>query len=287
MSFFLRRGQRLCLLTVALLLFAMQVCFAESPPPASVENMLAESAILINARTGESLYERNADEFSYPASTTKMMTCILALESGRLDEMVTIVPSDADVESTRMVPGEQATLRSLTAQMMMISDNGAALAIGRTLGGSTAGFAKMMNAKVKELGLRHTHFMNPNGMPNDYHYSTARDLSAIAAYGMKNPAFREIVGSKRRTIYYHAPAGHTEECGNSNELLYRYPGCTGVKTGWTNAAAGCLVASAKRGNTELIAVVLHSRTDDTRFSDAAALLDYGFSYFKNGSRDEG
>ena len=241
--------------------------------------MTADAAILMNARTGEVLYEKNGDKREYPASMTKMMTCILSVESGRADLAVTITPSAADVETTRVRPGEQARLRDLTRQMMLISDNGAALAIAETLGGSEAQFAAMMNRKAREIGAFHTHFVNPNGMPDANHYSTARDIALIAAYGLRNPEFRKIVGTKASTIYYLYPTGYKTYCENTNALLYDYPGCTGLKTGWTRAARGCLAASAVRGDTELIAVVMHSDDEDTRAAEAAALLDYGFSAF--------
>lgn len=255
---------------------------ALAAPPASVRSMTADAAILMNARTGEVLYEKNGDKREYPASMTKMMTCILSVESGRADLAVTITPFAADVETTRVRPGEQARLRDLTRQMMLISDNGAALAIAETLGGSEAQFAAMMNRKAREIGAFHTHFVNPNGMPDANHYSTAHDIALIAAYGLRNPEFRKIVGTKASTIYYLQPAGYKTYCENTNALLYSYPGCTGLKTGWTRAAGGCLAASAMRGDTELIAVVMHSDDEETRASEAAALLDYGFSALAGG-----
>ncbi|WP_315275147.1 D-alanyl-D-alanine carboxypeptidase family protein [Selenomonas sputigena] len=259
---------------------------ALAAPPASVRSMTADAAILMNAKTGEVLYEKNGDKREYPASMTKMMTCILSVESGRADLAVTITPFAADVETTRVRPGEQARLRDLTRQMMLISDNGAALAIAETLGGSEAQFAAMMNRKAREIGAFHTHFVNPNGMPDANHYSTAHDIALIAAYGLRNPEFRKIVGTKASTIYYLQPAGYKTYCENTNALLYSYPGCTGLKTGWTRAAGGCLAASAMRGDTELIAVVMHSDDEDTRASEAAALLDYGFSALAEGGKQE-
>lgn len=276
--------KRFFLLLAGMLLLSGTVFADEAPPPLSVQDMTAESAILINARTGEVLYERHADELAYPASMTKMMTCILAIESGQLSRTAEVMPEDTEVECTRLQAGEEIRLQELITQMMMISDNGAALTVGRTLGGSIEGFAAMMNAKAKSLGMQHTHFVNPNGMPDDGHYSTARDMARLAAYGMKNPQFRQIVGTTEKRIYYIQPAGYTTYCENSNELLYSYPGCTGIKTGWTTEAGGCLTAAAQRDGTELIAVVMHASDEETRFVDAAALLDYGFSYFRQGSR---
>ena len=167
-------------------------------------------------------------------------------------------------------------MADILQQMMMISDNGAATAVGEAVGGDEATFAAMMNEKAQAIGAVNTHFVNMNGMPDANHYSTARDMAKIAAYAMHNDAFRQIVGTKAKNIYYIAPQGHKTYCRNTNELLESYPGCTGIKTGWTSAARGCLSAAAKRGDKELIAVVMHSDDDETRFSEAAALLDYGF-----------
>ncbi len=247
--------------------------------PKSVRYMTADAAILMDAKTGEVLYEKNGKKREYPASMTKIMTCILSLESGRSDLAVTITDFAADVEATRVDVGLQARLKDLTRQMMLISDNGAALAIAETLGGSEENFAAMMNAKAKEIGAFSTHFVNPNGMPDKDHYSTAYDIALIAAYGLKNPEFRKIVATKDSTIYYLKPLGYTIYCENTNDLLYDYPGCTGLKTGWTSAAGACLAASARRGDKELIAVVMHADDEDARAKEAAALLDYGFYAF--------
>ena len=202
------------LLSLVLLLVWSAVAMAAAP------DITADAAIVIDEATGQVLYEKNADKREYPASMTKMMTCILALEKSSPDAM--------------------------------------------------------MNEKAQAIGAVNTHFVNMNGMPDANHYSTARDMAKIAAYAMHNDAFRQIVGTKAKNIYYIAPQGHKTYCVNTNELLESYPGCTGIKTGWTSAARGCLSAAAKRGDKELIAVVMHSDDDETRFSEAAALLDYGF-----------
>ncbi|WP_298465596.1 D-alanyl-D-alanine carboxypeptidase family protein [uncultured Mitsuokella sp.] len=244
---------------------------------AAAPDITADAAIVVNEQTGEVLYEKNADKREYPASMTKMMTCILALERTSPDQIVTVSDNAADVECTRLYPGYELRMADMLQQMMMISDNGAATAVGEAVAGDIDSFAALMNEKAAALGATDTHFVNANGMPDSNHYSTARDMAKIASYGMKMPAFRKIVGTEAKNIYYIRPAGHTAYCENTNELLDTYPGCTGVKTGWTRAARGCLTAAAKRGDTELLVVVMHSDSDDTRFSEAAALLDYGFS----------
>ena len=258
------------LLSLVLLLVWSAVAMAAAP------DITADAAIVIDEATGQVLYEKNADKREYPASMTKMMTCILALEKSSPDQLVTVSRYAADVECTRLYPGYTLRMADILQQMMMISDNGAATAVGEAVGGDEATFAAMMNEKAQAIGAVNTHFVNMNGMPDANHYSTARDMAKIAAYAMHNDAFRQIVGTKAKNIYYIAPQGHKTYCRNTNELLESYPGCTGIKTGWTSAARGCLSAAAKRGDKELIAVVMHSDDDETRFSEAAALLDYGF-----------
>lgn len=265
------RNIRVSILTCMLLLVWTEACLAAAP------EITADAAIVMDEQTGQVLYEKNADKREYPASMTKMMTCILAIEKGSPDQIITVSDNAANVECTRLYPGYALRLADITQQMMMISDNGAATAIGEALGGDEASFADMMNAKAKEIGAVNTHFVNMNGMPDPDHYSTARDMAKIAAYGMKLDKFRQIVGTKEKRIYYIAPQGHTTYCVNTNELLDTYPGCTGIKTGWTSAARGCVSAAATRDGRELIAVVMHSDDDETRFSEAAELLDYGFA----------
>lgn len=265
--------RRAGLLVFFLLFLLLPASLAQAEEP----EVTADAAILIDAQTGRVLWSKHGEERHYPASMTKMMTCILALERTSPDQIVTVSDNAADVECTRLYPGYELRMADMLQQMMMISDNGAATAVGEAVAGDIDSFAALMNEKAAALGATDTHFVNANGMPDSNHYSTARDMAKIASYGMKMPAFRKIVGTEAKNIYYIRPAGHTAYCENTNELLDTYPGCTGVKTGWTRAARGCLTAAAKRGDTELLVVVMHSDSDDTRFSEAAALLDYGFS----------
>ena len=256
---------------VALLLLQAQLVLAA--PPA----ITADAAIVIDAATEKVVYEKNADKKEYPASMTKMLTCIIGLENGQANRIVSISPAATDVECTELWPGEELIFSDLLNQMMLISDNGAALAVGEVIGGSQSNFAKIMNQKAQEIGTTNSHFVNPNGMPHPNHYSTARDMAKIAAYGMRNKTFRSIVSTPAKNIYYLKPRGHVEYCENTNELLASYPGCTGIKTGYTRAAQGCLAAAAKRGDKEYIVIVMHSKDWDTRFTEAAALLDYAFA----------
>ena len=245
---------------------------------AAAPQITADAAIVVDRGTGAVLYEKNADKREYPASMTKMMTCLLAIESGRMDGIVQVSPEAADVECTRMQPGDQVRMKDLTEQMMLISDNGAATAVGESIGqGDIDYFAELMNRRAESLGMASTHFVNANGMPDSDHYTTARDMSKLAAAAFENDTFRSIVGTKEANIYYVRPAGRVEYCVNTDELLWSYRGIIGGKTGWTNAARGCLTVAADRDGRELIAVVMHSNDDESRFTEAAKLLDYGFA----------
>ena len=238
----------------------------------------ADSAILVEATTGRVIYEKNADEVRPPASMTKMMTCILGLEYLTPDDAIRISQEAAYTEDSAMELQENDLISAneLLRGMMLVSDNGGAVAIGEAISGNIADFSKLMNNKAREIGCTHTNFENPNGLPNDRHVSTARDMAKISMFCMQNWDFRDIVSTQRETIHWINPANHTIKVENTNKLLGTYKGTTGLKTGWTFAAGGCLAASAKRGDIELIAIVMHSEDAYTRFEDAKTLLDYGF-----------
>ena len=257
-------------LILALFLFLAPPAFAKEAPVIS-----ADAAIIMDAESGKILYEKNGEKKEYPASLTKMVTCLLSLEKGDPYKMLAISRNAANVESTWLYGGEWIRLGDLTYQMMLLSDNGAATAIAEAIGGNVNAFADMMNDKAKAIGCKGTHFVNANGMPDVNHYSTAKDLALIAKYGLENPKFRAIVGTKTKKVHYEKPRQNLT-CGNTNELLYSYDGAIGVKTGYTRAAGGCLSAAATRNGKTLIVIVLHSRDYDSRFKEAAALLDYGF-----------
>lgn len=271
--------------SIAMILFL--AVFLESPRGETAESpgepvITASSAILIEAVTGRVVYEKNADASLPPASMTKMMTCILGLEVMAPRSVITVTPNAAMTEDSflGLMPGEQMDAQNILRGMMMVSDNGAAVAIAEHIDGSVQKFAQRMNEKAADIGCRTTHFANPNGLPNNAHLSTARDMAKIAAYGMKNRQFRELVGEKTSAVYWMSPRGKVLGLENTNELLGVYNGMTGIKTGWTIAAGGCLAASAKRGGVELIAIIMHAEDTKTRFTDAMKLLDYGFSRVK-------
>ena len=209
----------------------------------------ADSAILIDGSTGRVIWAKNPDEQRYPASMTKMMTCLLALQSLRMHELVPISANAAGTEDTPLgiMAGEALEADELINGMMLESDNGAAVALAEKISGSVPAFTDRMNAKAAEIGMKHTHFHNPNGLTDPEHYSTARDMAMLARYAMEQPNFRAIVNQPKRVIRWEVPKAKFLVATNTNELLTSYAGMTGIKTGWTQAAGGCLAASARPG----------------------------------------
>lgn len=242
-------------------------------PGDPLPGLSARSAIVLDAATGLVLYERNADERRYPASTTKIMTLILALEKGDLDHMVTISQAAEGVEGSTLwlKAGERIPLRELLYGMMMHSGNDATVAIAEHIYGSVPAFARQMTERARELGARDTSFVNANGLPDDDHYTTARDLAFIAAYGYSLPEFEDIVSTREKS--YSWVHDENKQLRNENQMLWFYPGGNGVKTGYTDKAGRCLVSGAKHDGIQLVAVVLDSLF---MWNDSIALLDYGF-----------
>ena len=271
-------------------------------------------AILVDANDPTTaLYgiEKNADVQCATGSTVKILTCMLAIESGRLDEVASI--SDAAVNFNKynslmgLKSGESWTIRDLLYGLMLPSGNDAAIAIAENLAGSTSAFAKQMNAKAQELGMTHSHFVTVHGKDNKEHYSTARDMAILTAWALQNATFRQIVSTTTYTCS-DTSGSHTITLQNTNRLLIDavddtytpisclYPDAIGVKTGDTNAAGKCFIAAASRGGVTLIAVLLGGTLDDQeyldksanmnaktkdpynaqRFEDAIALFDFGF-----------
>ncbi|MBR1645943.1 MAG: D-alanyl-D-alanine carboxypeptidase [Selenomonadaceae bacterium] len=246
---------------------------AESEPKIS-----ATSAILVEASTGRIIYEKNANEERAPASMTKMLTCIIALE--KLTPFEEVLLSDEAImtedNTLRWEPLDSVAAKDMITAVMLVSENGGAVALAQAISGDVSSFAELMNKKAREIGCKNSNFVNPNGLPNSQHYSTAADMARIAVYCMKNSDFRKIVETRRTSIKWIYPKDKWSELNNTNELLGKFKGANGIKTGWTRAAGGCLTASAKRGDVELIAVIMNSADMNTRFDDAAKLLNYGF-----------
>ena len=260
------------------IIFALTLTTATVQAATSEPHVTATSAILVEASTGRILYEKNANEELPPASMTKMLTCVLALEKLNPTEEVFVTPEvmSAEDNTLRWEPLDSMSAKDMVTAVMLVSENGGAIALAQTTAGSVAQFADMMNDKARQIGCKHSNFVNPNGLPDTQHYSTATDMARIAVYCMKNPDFRKIVETRRTSIHWMYPKDKWSELNNTNELLGKFKGANGIKTGWTNSAGGCLASSAKRGDIELIAVVMRSTDMDTRFDDASKLLTYGF-----------
>ncbi|MFD1707097.1 D-alanyl-D-alanine carboxypeptidase family protein [Siminovitchia sediminis] len=237
----------------------------------------AESAVLMEQDSGRVLYEKKADEVRRIASITKIMTAVLAIESGKMDETVRVSRSAAFAEgsSIYLKPGERIKLRDLVYGLMLRSGNDAANAIAEHLGGSIEGFAFMMNSKAEEIGMTNTFFSNPSGLDShEKHYSTAYDMALLMRYAMQNETFREISGTKFYTQKHEEGARYWR---NKNRLLTeKYKYATGGKTGYTKRAGRTLVTTASRSHENLIAVTLHASDD---WNDHIAMYEYGFDEF--------
>lgn len=247
----------------------------------------AEGAVLMDAETGAVLYEKNGTERFYPASTTKLMTALLALENTALGETVTVSHNavyDIDVDSSRIWvdEGEELSMEESLYALMLPSANDLAYAIAEHVGGSKEGFAEMMNARAEALGCVNTHFMNPHGLDEDAHYTCPEDLAKITRPLLKNSSFVTISGSKNHQI------PPTNLCKDSRWVLnthlmirgnIAYDGVFAGKTGHTDLAGANLVTCARRGTMTLIAVIMKAPDDTALYNDTATLLDYGFDNF--------
>ena len=237
----------------------------------------AKAAIIMDATTGEVLYAKDAESRRYPASTTKMMTLLVALEKGRLDDWVVASKAAHETEGSSLYleAGEKQRLLDLLYGIMLVSGNDAAHAVAEHVGGgSYKKFIDWMNEEAERSGALRTHFSNPHGLPDPVnHFTTAYDLALITAEGFRTPGFEDFVSTPYHTAKFLNRAQGMSMV-NTNRLLLTYQGANGVKTGTTNAAGRCLVSSARRGDVLLIAVVLNG--GDTVFRDSALLLDYGF-----------
>lgn len=238
----------------------------------------AEAWILVEDSSGLVISEKNADARMYMASLTKMMTCLLTLENGKMDDSIEITKDVCITGDARVRPGDAYLAGNLVREMMLLSDNDAAYALARHIGGDTLRFCEMMNSKAAYLGMDSTRFANPNGMPNDSNYSTARDLLALTRYCMCDTTFAEIVG----TPFMDIPLidGRHLPSQNTNVLLADYEGCIGVKTGFTRQAGSCLASAATRDGVTLMLILLKSKSRSSRFAESATLLDHGFRVVK-------
>lgn len=237
----------------------------------------AKAAVLIDTSDDSILYSKNADSRLPMASTTKIMTALIALEYGNLDRSYVIPDAAVGIEgsSIYLVHGEKLTLRELIYALMLESANDAAQAIAIIIAGSVEAFADIMNRRAEELGLENTHFTNPHGLDHEEHYTTAYELARLASFALKNEAFREIVSTNKKTVPFNNGEG-TRVLVNHNKMLRTYDGAIGVKTGFTKRCGRCLVSAAQRDGLTLVAVTLNA-PDDWR--DHTAMLDWGFDNF--------
>lgn len=270
------------LFVVVILLWSqpLPAAFAEGDLDTASLALNGESAILIDAKTGQVLYEKNPHAKLYPASITKIATGIYAIEKGNPEDIVTVSKNARYEEGTRVYlgEGEQVKMEKLEYGLLMHSGNDAATAIAEHMSGSTEAFAEELNHFLQEtVGVSETHFTNAHGLHNPEHYTTASDMSKIAAYAMKNPTFRKIVGTNRLPW---DGAEWKSELINHNKLIRDYEGATGIKNGFTDQAMHTLVGSAKRGDTEFIAVTMKTSTSNLAYKDITKMLDYGFEHFE-------
>ncbi|MCD9021251.1 D-alanyl-D-alanine carboxypeptidase [Cohnella sp. NL03-T5] len=237
----------------------------------------ARSAALVDVISGRILFSQRGNEPMKIASLTKIMTAIVAIEHGDLDSKVKVSVRAAGKEGSSLYlkAGQQITLRNVLYGLMLRSGNDAAMAIAEHVGGSVEGFAYLMNKKADEIGLTHSHFMNPHGLDQEGHYSTANDLAKLTAYALHNPEFKAIV--KTRVKSAPNPNDNWDyKWVNKNKMLTMYDGADGVKTGYTKQALRCLVSSATRNGQQLVAVTLNDGDD---WLDHRKLLDFGFANF--------
>ena len=262
-------------------------------------SVAAKAALLIDLNTGRVVYEQDADERIYPASLTKIMTCLLALENGNLSDVVTVSSSaldglDADSSVAGLQIGEQMTLENLLYCMMVVSGNDACNVIAEHIAGSVTDFVRMMNQRAYELGCLNTHFNNPHGLHDESHYTTARDLSIITQAALKSENFRQIVD----TYEYQLPDDNMRQnipkLKTTNMLIYRsmsnalyYPQAHGIKTGYTSQAGRCVISEATGDGLDLLGIVCGAKTTVLEsgdllmenFTECASLFDYGFDNY--------
>ena len=255
----------LCCTLVALCLYSIFPCRI-----LAVETSAA-SAILMDADSGRVLYERNADRKMLIASTTKILTALVAIEEGDLHDSVKVSREAAYTEGSAMylTEGEPLTLETLLYGVLLCSGNDAAVAVAQHVGGSVKGFVALMNEKAQELGMEHSSFANPNGLDDEQHYSTARDMAKLARAALENETLMRIASTRSVTI-----GGRTMT--NHNKLLHYVDGCLGLKTGYTKAAGRTLVSCAEKNGQRLIAVTLQDGND---WADHQALYEFGFSAY--------
>ena len=243
-------------------------------------SLSAESAALIDATSGELLFEKNGDRRMGMASTTKIMTALVAAECCDIKKTIEVSPDAVGIEgsSIYLYAGERFTLEELLYALLLRSANDAAAAIAIAVGGSIEKFAEMMNARAEEMGLVNTHFTNPHGLYDKEHYTSAHDLAVISSHLLQNDVLRRIVSTYKITIPFYESSDNTRFLVNHNKMLKLYDGAIGIKTGFTKATGRCLVSAAERDGLTLIAVTLNAPDD---WNDHKKLLDLGFDSYES------
>ncbi|OEF97250.1 hypothetical protein BHF71_03695 [Vulcanibacillus modesticaldus] len=268
------------ILTLILLLLSFSIITDEVYSQSTFEpEVSAEGAVLIDVDSGRVLFEKNPDKKMRIASLTKIMTAIIAIENGNLNDLVTTSSNAHGVEgsSIYLKKGEKLTLEDMLYGLILRSGNDAAVAIAEHIGGSIEGFAYLMNEKAAYLGMTNTHFVNPHGLDNKDHYSTPRDMAILTAYALKNPVFRKIVSTKVKIAPSEGESWNRRWI-NKNKLLYRYKWADGVKTGYTKLARRCLASSATKDGVQLASITLNAPDD---WNDHIKLFEYGFNIYEH------
>ena len=264
------------LLFILILLFSFDISFASEE---NSLNLNARSCIVLDRNSKKIIFGKNEYNRVKMASTTKIMTATVIIENCDLSQTVTVSKKAAGTGGSRLglKTGDKITIRDLLYGLLLCSGNDAAIALAETAAGSVQNFSNMMNNKAKELGLNNSHFESPHGLDSDNHYTTAYELALLADYALQNSTFRNIVGTKNYTITIN---GYPKNITNTNELLGSLDGVYGVKTGFTNGANRCLVTSCKRGEMDIICVVLGCDTKNFRTQDSIKLINYTFENFE-------
>ena len=271
-------GKKYWLLIMATCLIALCLypltTLAKEPP-----EIKSDAAILIDGKTGQILFEKNSDEEMYPASITKIITAIMAIESGKLNDSATVSEKARNVDGTRVYleKGETVSLEKLVKGMLVNSGNDAAIAIAEHLSGSVASFSQDMNKFMKnKVGVKNSHFVNPNGLFNENHVTTASDMAKVTQYAMKNEKFRSLIGIKK--LDWTVEDWDTTLV-NHHRLLLDYDFVTGGKNGYVSESGFTLVTTATKDDQDLIVVTMKANDDQIAYQDTLSLLNYGFNAF--------
>ncbi len=239
----------------------------------------SRSCVVLDRISGTILYGKNEKNQVKMASTTKIMTALVVIENTTLDRTVEVSKKAAGTGGSRLglKTGDKITIRDLLYGLMLCSGNDAAVCLAESIAGSVPEFSNLMNAKAQELGLTNTHFESPHGLDSDGHYTTAYELALLSNYALKNSHFLALVGTKNYTVTIN---GYPKNLSNTNELLGALNGVYGIKTGFTNGANRCLVSACKRGNMDIICVVLGADTKNFRTKDSIKLIEYTFKNYE-------